>query len=346
MSTKTPSGISDFSNVTQVPWHSRGFLASQTAYVTLALLLLIIIISSIAPAFLTFGNLSNVLTDFSYIAIVSLGSTIVIITAGIDLSVGSTMGLSAIICALLFQALGATSLAAIPGAVILLSVLGGMVVGGFIGFCNGFLIARVGLSPFVTTLGMLSIVRGLCYAITGGQGVNIGGADSNIFFRLTDGTFLGLPVPLLYLLVLALIMGVALHHTARGRYVFAIGGNERAAGLTGVPVMRIKLGVYVISGLSAAFAGILIAGWLGSVPANLADGYELRIIAASVIGGANLLGGTGGPLGAIVGSALIEVIRNGLVLAHVNTYWQDTFVGGIIIAAVFVDRLRSGRVGQ
>jgi ribose transport system permease protein len=226
------------------------------------------------------------------------------------------------------------------------SIIGGMLTGGFIGLCNGLLIARVGLTPFVTTLGMLSIVRGLCYAITGGQGVNIGGADSNLFFRLTDGTLLGLPVPLIYVVLLGILMAIILHHTSRGRYVFAIGGNERAAELTGVPVANIKTGVYVVSGLSAAFAGILLAGWLGSVPANLADGYELRIIAASVIGGANLLGGVGGPLGAIVGAALIEVIRNGLVLAHVNTYWQDTFVGGIIIAAVFVDRLRSRRLGQ
>jgi ribose transport system permease protein len=338
--------MSDFANITRVPWHSRGFLASQTAYVSLALLLLIVIVSLVAPVFLTFGNLSNVLTDFSYVAIVSLGSTIVIITGGIDLSVGSTMGLSAIITALLFQTLGATGLAAIPGAVMAGSIIGGLFVGGFIGLCNGFLIARVGLTPFVTTLGMLSIVRGLCYAITGGQGVNIGGADSELFFRLTDGTLLGLPVPLIYVVVLGILMAIILHHTSRGRYVFAIGGNERAAELTGVPVTNIKTGVYVVSGLAAAFAGILLAGWLGSVPANLADGYELRIIAASVIGGANLLGGVGGPLGAIVGAALIEVIRNGLVLAHVNTYWQDTFVGGIIIAAVFVDRLRSRRLGQ
>ena len=338
--------MSDFANITRVPWHSRGFLASQTAYVSLALLLLIIIVSLVAPVFLTLGNLSNVLTDFSYVAIVSLGSTIVIITGGIDLSVGSTMGLSAIITALLFQALGTSALAHIPGAVMAASIIGGLCIGGFIGLCNGLLIARVGLTPFVTTLGMLSIVRGLCYAITGGQGVNISGADSDLFFRLTDGTLLGLPVPLIYVVLLGILMAVVLHHTSRGRYIFAIGGNERAAELTGVPVMNIKTGVYVISGLAAAFAGILLAGWLGSVPANLADGYELRIIAASVIGGANLLGGVGGPLGAIVGAALIEVIRNGLVLAHVNTYWQDTFVGGIIIAAVFVDRLRSRRLGH
>ena len=338
--------MSDFANIGRASWHSRGFLASQTAYVCLALLLLIATISVIAPVFLTLGNLGNVLTDFSYIGIVSLGSTLVIITGGIDLSVGSTMALSAIIMALLFRALGASSLASVPGAVMVASVAGGLAVGALIGLVNGLLIARVGLAPFVTTLGMLSIVRGLCYAITSGQGVTIGGADSDLFFRLSDGTVLGLPVPLLYLLGLGMLMALLLHHTARGRYVFAIGGNQRAAELTGVPVTAIKVGVYVVSGMSAAVGGILLGGWLGSVPANLADGYELRIIAASVIGGANLLGGVGGPLGAIVGAALIEVIRNGLVLARVNTYWQDTLVGAIIIAAVFVDRLRSRRLGQ
>ncbi|MBW4034820.1 MULTISPECIES: ABC transporter permease [Acidiphilium] len=338
--------MSDFSNVRQVSWHSRGFLASQTAYVTLALALLVAAISVVAPEFLSFGNLSNVLTDFSYIGIVAFGSTLVIITGGIDLSVGSSMGLSAIIAAMLFRALGPTAVAAVPGAVLAISVVGGLAVGATIGLINGLLIAYTGLAPFVTTLGMLSIVRGLCYAITNGQGVDITGPEANLFFRLSDGTLLGLPVPLLYLLALGVMMGLLLHHTARGRYVFAIGGNERAAALTGVPVQRVKTGVYVLSGLTAALSGILLGGWLGSVPANLADGYELRIIAASVIGGANLLGGVGGPLGAIVGSALIEVIRNGLVLARVNTYWQQTVVGAIIIAAVLVDRLRSRRLGQ
>jgi ribose transport system permease protein len=343
---KLAGKLGGFTNVRAVPWHSRGFLASQTAYVALALIVLMAIIAAIAPEFLSFGNLSNVLTDFSYIGIVSLGETLVLITGGIDLSVGSTMALSAIIMALLFRTLGATALAAEPGAVMLASTIGGLLVGGGVGLVNGLLIARAGLSPFITTLGMLSIVRGLCYAITSGYGVDIGGSDSKLFFRLSDGTLFGLPMPLLYLIALAVIMALMLHHSARGRHVFAIGGNERAAGLTGVPVQRVKIGVYVISGLLSAIAGILLAGWLGSVPANLADGYELRIIAASVIGGANLLGGVGGPLGAIVGAALIEVIRNGLVLAKVNTYWQDTFVGAIIIAAVFVDRLRSRRLGQ
>ena len=336
--------MSEFTNVGRGAWHSRGFFATQTAYVTLALLLLVASIATVAPEFLTIGNLTNVFTNFSYIAIVSLGSTLVILTAGIDLSVGSTMALTAIITALLFGRLGGTALAHVPGLVMIVAAAGGLAVAAVVGGINGFLIARVGLTPFVTTLGMLSVARGLCYAITQGQGVAISGPDSDLFFRITDGTIAGVPMPLIYLVLLAGLMGVFLHHTATGRHVFALGGNERAAALTGVPVVGIKAGLYIVSALSAGVAGILMAGWLGSVPANLATGYELRIIAAAVIGGANLNGGIGGPVGAIVGAALIETIRNGLVLAGVNTYWQDTLVGVIIIAAVLVDRIRARRV--
>jgi ribose transport system permease protein len=144
----------------------------------------------------------------------------------------------------------------------------------------------------------------------------------------------------IYLLILAAIMGIVLHHTAFGRHIFAIGGNEKAAKLTGIEVERVKISVYVLCSLSAGFAGILMVGWLGSAPANLATGYELTIIAAAVIGGANLAGGVGGPAGAVIGALLIEVIRNGLVLAGINAYWQIVLVGVIIILAVLVDRLR------
>ena len=330
----------------RLPWHMRGFFASQTAYVTAALLALCLGMAGIAPVFLTLNNLVNVATNFSYIAIVSLGATLVIITGGIDLSVGSVMALTAILTALLFRWLGDSPLASVPGLTMALAMLGGLVAAAAIGLINGLLIATLQLTPFVTTLGMLSIARGLCYVITRGQGVGIDGSDADLFNQVTDGTIAGLPMPLVYLMVLAIGMAVLLHHTATGRYVFAIGGNEQAAQLTGVPVPRIKVGVYVASALLAGFAGILMAGWLGSVPANLAQGNELRIIAAAVIGGANLAGGIGGAAGAVVGAALIEVIRNGLVLARVDTYWQDTLVGVIIVAAVLADRLRSRRAGR
>jgi ribose transport system permease protein len=199
----------------------------------------------------------------------------------------------------------------------------------------------LGLSPFVTTLGMLSIVRGLGYVVSNGRGSFPGGPDADYFYALTSGDVLGVPAPFIYLVVLALAMAVVLHHSAFGRHVFALGGNEKAAELTGIPVVRVKIEVYVICALAAGLQGIIISGWLGSAPANMATSYELNVIAAAVIGGANLAGGIGGPLGAIVGCVLLEVIRNGLVLAQVSSYWQQTLVGVIIILAVLVDRIRS-----
>jgi ribose transport system permease protein len=278
------------------------------------------------------------------VGIVTLGVTLVIITGGIDLSVGSTMALAAITCAIVMQALSGTAFDTIPLAGMVVSLGAGLGAALLIGLANGLLIARVGLSPFVTTLGMLSIVRGLAYAVTEGRGQAPTGPDVNLFYEITDGNIAGVPVAVIYLLVLAAIIGIVLHHTAFGRHVFALGGNEKAAALTGVAVERVKIAVYVLSSLSAGFAGILMVGWLGSAPANLATGYELTIIAAAVIGGANLSGGIGGPAGAVIGALLIEVIRNGLVLAGINAYWQIVLVGGIIILAVLVDRVRTLRM--
>jgi ribose transport system permease protein len=338
--------MSEFTNVGRPAWHDRGFFASQTAYVGGALAVLVVAVALISPAFLTLGNLVNISKNFSYVAIVSLGATLVIITAGIDLSVGSVMALTAVSTALLLHLFSASALRAVPGLPMTAAFVSGLGIAAGIGLVNGYLIARQELTPFVTTLGMLSVCRSLCYVLTGGRGVAIGGPDAALVFRLTDGSLLGVPVVLIYLLLLAGWMGLFLHHTATGRHIFALGGNERAAALTGVPVARVKMAVYVTSATLAGFTGILMAGWLGSVPANLAVGYELRIIAASVIGGANLTGGVGGPTGSIIGAALIEVIRNGLVLARVNAYWQDTLVGVIIVLAVYVDRLRRRRLAR
>jgi ribose transport system permease protein len=330
-----------FDNVGRTQWYRRGPLASQTAYVALALVIITLLVATFAHNFLSYGNLLNTSKNFSYIAIVGLGSTLVIITGGIDLSVGSVMALVAVMTAILMKVLAATFLADIPYAVMILAVLGGLVLAALVGFVNGLLIAKLKLSPFVTTLGTLSICRGATYVITQGHGQAPAGPYVDTFYSLTDGKLLGVPVPLVYLLVLALIMGIALRHTRWGRYVFVLGGNERAGQLTGVAVNRVKISVYVLCALSAGFAGILILGWLGSAPSNLAQGYELKIIAASVIGGADLAGGVGGPLGAIIGSALIEVIRNGLALFGADTYWEQVFVGSIIIMAVLVDKLRT-----
>jgi ribose transport system permease protein len=338
------SEASDFSNVGRATWWRRGFFASQTAYVAFALIGIMIVMSLLSSAFLSPGNLANVAKNFSFVGIVTLGVTLVIVTGGIDLSVGSTMALSAITCAIVMQAVSGTVLDGVPLIGMLLSLGAGLGVALLVGLANGLLIARIGLSPFVTTLGMLSIVRGLAYAVTEGRGQAPTGPDVDLFYNLTDGNIAGVPVAVIYLLVLASILGIVLHHTAFGRHVFALGGNEKAAALTGIAVERVKIAVYVLSALSAGFAGILMVGWLGSAPANLATGYELTIIAAAVIGGANLTGGVGGPAGAVIGALLIEVIRNGLVLAGINAYWQIVLVGAIIILAVLVDRLRTMRM--
>ncbi len=330
-----------FGNVGVVRWHKRGAFASQTAYVAIAFVIITLLVSIFTHRFLSYGNLLNTSKNFSYIGIVTLGSTLVIITGGIDLSVGSVMGLVAVMTAILMKALSATALAGIPYAVMILSAAGGMSIAALVGLLNGLMIAKIKLSPFVTTLGMLSICRGITYVITQGRGQAPTGPYVDTFYAFTDGKILGIPVSLVYLLTLGVIMAVMLRHTRWGRYVFVLGGNERAAQLTGVAVARVKISVYVLCAMSAGLAGILIVGWLGSAPANLATGYELKIIAASVIGGADLAGGIGGPVGAILGAALIEVIRNGLALFGADTYWEQTFVGTIIILAVLVDKIRT-----
>jgi ribose transport system permease protein len=214
-----------------------------------------------------------------------------------------------------------------------------VVVGGF----NGVLIAYFGFPPFVVTLGMLSIARSLAMVLSNNTVVFQFGPDHDKLLALGGGSMFGVANPVIYMIVLALVTGFVLRWTRFGRYVYAIGGNEKAARLTGVPVERIKVAVYVISALSAGVAGIIQTGWLGAVTTNLGTGMELQVIAAAVIGGANLEGGIGTALGALVGAALIEIIRNSLGLLGINAFWQGTFIGGFIIVAVAFDRIRQRR---
>ena len=325
-------------------WWRRGMPQTQTAYVGVAFAALVVVIWILAPVFMTPRNLLNISKNFSFIALMSLGETLVIISGGIDLSVGSVCALSAVVTMMLMRFLSATAAAQLPGATIALAALLALMLGALIGLVNGLLIARVRLSPFVTTLGMLSVARGMTYVLTQGRAQYPVGPDAAAFTRFANGAVLGLPTQLVYLLVLAVIMALALRHLVWGRHLYAVGGNAQAAALAGVRVPRVVISVYVLSGLAAGFSGVLIAGWLGAAPANLATGYELRVIAAAVIGGANLAGGAGGAAGAVIGAALIEVIRNGFVLIGANTYWEEVFVGVIIIIAVLVDQLRTRRV--
>jgi ribose transport system permease protein len=213
-----------------------------------------------------------------------------------------------------------------------------------VGAFNGVLIAYFGFPPFVVTLGMLSIARSIATIVSNNTVVFQFGPDQAKLLALGGGAWVfGIPNPVLYMLVLALVTGFALRWTKFGRYVFAIGGNEKAAILTGVPVQRVKLAVYMISALAAGVAGVIETGWLGAVTTNLGTGYELQVIASTVIGGANLAGGAGTAIGALIGSALIEVIRNSLTLLGINPFWQGLFIGSLIIIAVAFDRIRNYR---
>lgn len=340
------ANVQTFSNVGKTHFWQRGFLASQSAYVLAALVVLMIIMSLLSPNFMTAGNVSNITRNFSFIAIATLGMTLVIITGGIDLSVGSTIALSATVTSVVMNALATAAFYPFAGSALVLSILAGLLAAACVGLFNGLAIAKLKLSPFVTTLGTLSMVRGLVYVTTQGRGTFPAGPDKELFLAVTAGKLFDVvPIAFVYLVVCAVIMWVALNHTAWGKHVFAIGSNESAGRLTGVNVDRVKIQVYVLCALAAGVNGIIISGWLGSAPANLATAYELTIIAAAVIGGANLAGGVGGAAGAIIGCILIEVIRNGLVLARVDPYWQQALVGAIIVAAVLVDRLRSMRNG-
>ncbi|WP_322415013.1 ABC transporter permease [Mesorhizobium huakuii] len=317
----------------QHSFFSRLF-STQTFWVVIAVILACIFLSFATDAFATSKNLYNITRNITFVAIVALGMTFVIITGGIDLSVGSVLCLSSMVLAVTMHA----------GYSIEIGILASIVTALAIGAFNGILTAYLGFPPFVVTLGMLSIARSLAMVASNNTVVFQFGPDHDKLLALGGGAWLfGIANPVLYMILLALITGFILRWTKFGRHIFAIGGNEHAATLTGVPVKQIKVAVYMISALSAGIAGIIQTGWLGAVTTNLGTGMELQVIAATVIGGANLAGGVGTAFGAIVGAALIEVIRNSLGLLGINAFWQGTFIGGAILLAVLFDRIRNFR---
>jgi ribose transport system permease protein len=308
--------------------------ASQPFWVTVALLIMIVVMSWHQPqAFASSENFFNITRNFAFVGIMALGMTAVILTGGIDLSVGSIMGLVGVVCGLLLQAEHHWAVA----------IAAGLLTGAVVGAVNGGLVAYVGLPSFVVTLGMLSIARSLAIVLSQNRMIYEFGPYGDTFNAIGGGTVFGIANPVLTLLVLALLFGFMFNFTAWGKYLYAIGGNEDAARLTGVPVRRVKLQAYIVSGLTAALASVLIVGWQGSAINALGQGYELRVIASTVIGGADLMGGSGGAYGAVIGAALIEVIRNSLLMAGVDANWQGAFVGLFIVLAVLLQRIRGRR---
>jgi ribose transport system permease protein len=321
-------------------------LSSQAFWVAVALALLVALMSWKEPTFGTVANAANITRNFAPFGIMALGMTVVIITGGIDLSVGSIMGLVGIVA-------GVFLTWEYPWY---LAFAAGLLTGLACGAVNGFFVAYVGIPSFVVTLGMLSIARSLAVVISGNQMLYKFGPDAPIVKAIgqakwpvqTPGDSIPDWIPALsshfwVMIVLALWVGYVFHFRPWGRHLFAIGGNENAARLTGVPVDWIKFQAYVFSAFTASVASILLLGYNGSAINAMGQGYELRVIAATVIGGANLMGGAGTAFGAIIGAAFLEVIRNALLMAGIDSNWQGAFVGAFIILAVLLGIQSGGK---
>ena len=305
----------------------------QSLWVMLTVAALAGVMSLVSEPFASADNIFNVSRNFAFIGLIALGQTAVIATGGIDLSVGSVMGLAGIVTGLVLGS----------GQPLVLAAAAGLGCALLCGLVNGTLVGYLRLSPFVVTLGMLSIARSLALVVSNNRMIHDFGPDEDLVLALGGGRFLGLANPVWLLLVAALGAAAWFRYSRLARHVLAVGGNEVSTRLAGVPVARVKLTVYVLSSLLAGASAILMIGWLGAVTNALGQGYELRVIASAVIGGANLMGGEGGAFGAVAGAALIELIRNSLLLLGVDPYWQGAFVGGSIIVAMLVERVRRGR---
>jgi ribose transport system permease protein len=306
-------------------------LQTQPFWVLMAILALGLAMTFVSDVFLTERNLFNTSRNFAYFGIMALGMSAVICTAGIDLSVGSLMGLSGIVTGLVMQA----------GYGVLPGFLACMGVAAVVGLINGVLIAYLRMAPFVVTLGMLAIARSISMVISNNKMIFEFGPDTDLFLWLGGESMLGVPNPVWVLAVLTAVFWWVWRYSTWGRWVIAIGGNAKAARLAGIPVERIIVSVYVLSALTAGLAAFLMIGWFGSVNNAMGQGYELNVIAASVIGGANLMGGVVYAVGAPIGAALMELIRNSLLLAGIDALWQQFFVGLFLILAVLLEQIRN-----
>jgi len=282
----------------------------------------------LSPYFLTVDNLFAIGLQMAVVAIMAIGEMMIIITAGIDLSVGSVMALSGIVAT---QAM-THHLGVYP------AILLGILIGGLGGWVNGVLIAKGHLPPFIATLGTMGIARGLALIFT--NGVPVFGLPKSFEFWGGGHVFRVIPVPLVVLTVLAILGHILLAHTRFGRYTYAIGGNTEAARLSGIPVGRSLIWIYTLAGFLYGIAGIILASRLSTGQPTAGTGYELDVITACVVGGASLSGGEGQILGAMVGALIMGVIRNGSNLLDISAFWQQVLMGSIIIVAVFADQYR------
>ena len=317
--------------MTRIPLLSR--IRFRDAGTLLGLILISVVFAAKSDVFLTGPNLINILQQSSINACIALGMTLVIISGGIDLSVGPVAALSAV--------LGAAMLVA--GVPIPLAIAGALATGVACGFVNGALIAWGGLQPFIVTLGGLSLYRALALIYTGGQPI-FGLPDE--FRALTNGNLMGIPNSVVIVGFLALVAWIILTKTPLGEYFMAVGGNPEAARIAGVPVTLTKLSAYMMSGLMAAVAALVLIGRLGAAEPTLGTLWELDAIAAAAIGGASLMGGRGSIVGTLIGCIILGTLRNGLTLLNVQAFYQLLATGIIIIVAMLIDKAATGKQGN
>lgn len=302
--------------------------AYPLTWIVLVALVLAVALTLASPYFLTSGNINNLLKQVSIVAILAAGQSMVIITGGIDLSVGSVLALSAVTIGWLIQA----------DVDPLIATICGLGMGTLCGFINGIIITRGRIAPFIVTLGMLGIARGLALVITGGVSYQI---LEPLFLTIGNSKFLGLPIPIYFVIVTYLIVHIVMHYRVFGQHIYAIGGEERVARLQGIKVDREKVKVYTISGFLAALAAVVMVGRLAATPPSVAQGIELQAIAAVIIGGISFTGGRGLVLTALVGALIMAMITNGLNILGISSFWQQVLIGVVIIAAVWLDNLKS-----
>ncbi len=293
--------------------------------------LLVIGLSLTSPYFLGVGNLLNILVAVSTIGIIAIAMTMVIVSGGLDLSVGSVVALTGVMVAQLSHRMPI-------GAAVALALACGLGIGLF----NGFAITRVGINPLIATLGMLSIARGLAFVFSGGLTQTI---ESEAFAFLGRGRIGGIPFQVIVLALLTLLAAWVMRSTVFGRSIYAIGGNAQASRLSGLPVLRLQMVVYVLSGLSAALGGLFLASQLGAGAPAAAAGIELSVIAAVILGGTSLNGGKGTIAGTLLGVLILGTLNNGLTLLNVSSYYQEIARGAVLLMAVALDQIRL-RFGQ
>lgn len=308
----------------------------KTYGIFLILILMCLILSILSPAFMSVGNIMNIVRQIAVIGLIAFGVTMCIITTGIDLSSGSVLALAAVVAASLAQQpdWAARMYPNLPALPVIVPILAGLGVGALCGFINGALIAKTGIPPFIATLGMMTAARGM--ALLYAQGRPISTLTDSYNF-IGQGVVLGIPFPVIILLVMAFVSRVLLKHTKFGKYTYAIGGNENAAIVSGVNIDKYKILIYTYAGMLAGLAGVVLSSRISSGQPGLGNSYELDAIASAVIGGTSLSGGIGTIPGTIVGALIIGVMNNGLTLLNVQAYTQLIVKGVIIVGAVILD---------